>query len=91
MRMNRVLYAIILLTVIASSALAGVHAATHVSADASDCELCSAYNDPSDAITAKKVSIPVAPRQPIVPEHQETVEDRKIAFAVRQRAPPASV
>lgn len=88
--MNRALYSIVLLVLIASNALIGVHAASHVTVDPTECELCAAYNDPSDAIPADRVEIPPLQRQSHDSLCGAGVDAQTTPLTVRQRAPPAS-
>ena len=89
--MNRALYGLVLLLVIASNAFVGVHAASHVTADVTECELCAAYSDPSDSIPVDRVYIPPIARQSHELEYLDPETARSVLLSVRQRAPPASI
>ena len=88
--MSRSLCSFLLIVVIASNAFAGVHAATHVTTDQSECELCAAYNDPSDAIPADRIEVPPLARQRHDSECRDPIDTQSTRFDFRQRAPPSS-
>ena len=59
----------LLLLLFVSNAMVAAHAATHVSADAGDCELCAAYTNPTPALSGHCPTLPAitAPAQSIEP------------------------
>ncbi len=57
--MSRKWQRLLLLTLIVSQVLLGVHAATHPPVGQVKCEICSAYGDPIDSLPAGDLSPPV--------------------------------
>jgi len=81
----------ILLALVVSNAMMGVHVATHMSAEPSECSLCTAYGDPTAvaASTGLSVSADVGPDV-----HSGTFQsfESSLAFiSFRQRGPPAHI
>lgn len=79
----------VLLALLIGHASVAVHAATHESADASDCDLCITYNDSSEALDAHHEHgvRPVLDTQDFL-----SVKDWHapgLATSVRQRGPPS--
>lgn len=89
--MSRTLSAIILLFVIAGNALAGAHSATHVTANPGECELCAAYNDPTDAVPGNKVCVPPAAPRTDTYDCPDSVPSQACVRSPCQRGPPASI
>ena len=46
--------AVLILAIVVNFAAASVHAATHLSADAVDCEMCSGFFDAGDSVVADR-------------------------------------
>jgi len=89
--MNRTFCVTILLAVIASNVTVGAHAATHVQNAPGECELCSAYNDPSDAVPASKSSLPQIAGFFCSSEYSETRTGTAVDIDVHQRGPPVTI
>jgi len=89
--MKRILSVALLFFLVSSNAMLGAHAATHVPADLTECEYCSAYNDPLDGVAFAGISLPPAPRHCYTPEFHPPVEAVSIASGFRQRAPPPTI
>ena len=88
--MNRHWYGVLLLLlVVTGNVLVGVHAATHVASSLGECELCAAYNDPSDAIPVENAGSPPVVRQAETPEVTPSLGYSTAVVTARQRAPPA--
>lgn len=81
----------LLLALVVSNAMIGLHVATHVSAEPSECELCTAYGDPAKVMPSAGLSLPID-SHPVQAVHfcSAPQTTRSIA-AVRQRGPPLLV
>ena len=78
----------LLLAIIASNLLGGIHATSHAPADLGQCELCAAYGDPSDAIPSAGLSPPV-----VGPKHYDhrdftATDTGSVILGFWQRGPP---
>ncbi len=78
----------LLLALVVSNAMIGVHAATHVSADTSECELCTAYGDPSAVVPTSDLVLPLVAPARELPGVQRARCDCRTVFDLRQRGPP---
>lgn len=78
----------LLLALFVSNAMAGVHAATHVSPDPSECELCTAYGDPSTVVPTSDLIVPLVAGAGERPNGQRWLRDSRANFDIRQRGPP---
>ena len=81
----------VLLLIIVSHSMAGVHAATHAQADLSECELCAAYADPSYAIPAAEVPPPPIPTGLLSFQYLDKAATPASFFGVHARGPPLSI
>lgn len=81
----------ILLLIVASHSLASVHVATHAQIDQTDCALCAAYADPSDAITASGFSLPPGSICFEVIEYRDRAELSTPLLDVLPRGPPLAI
>lgn len=89
--MRRMSYLLLLLLIVAGNSMLGVHAATHLPADANECKLCAAYADPSDAIPTAEISMPSCSAFLHAPEFSDAVATVSAVFEFRQRGPPLSI
>lgn len=89
--MSRVQCISVLLLIIVSHSIAGVHAATHTQADLSECDLCAAYADPSDAIPAAEVSLPPVATGFLSFQYPDRAPTRLAIFGLHPRGPPLSI
>jgi hypothetical protein len=87
--MGRRLRNLLLLTVVISNLLLGVHVATHYSAGSVECELCAAYSDPSHAIPASDVAAPLDVGHAPLPVMVETCLRQSTRLTTCPRGPPA--
>lgn len=78
----------LLLALVLSNAMIGVHAATHMSADPSECELCTAYGDSSAVVPTSDVVMPLVAQAGELPGIQRARCDCRTVFDFRQRGPP---
>lgn len=78
----------LLLVIIASNLLVGVHATWHAPADLGQCELCAAYGDPSDAIRSAGLSLPTAGPQHRAPQSLTATDAVAVRLGFWQRGPP---
>lgn len=89
--MKRVHCISVLLLIIFSHSMAGVHTATHTQADLSECELCATYADRSDAIPAAEVSPPPIPAGLLSFQYLDKAPTTASVFGVYPRGPPLSI
>ncbi len=89
--MKRVHCISVLLLIIVSHSMAGVHAVTHAQADLTECQLCAAYADPSDAIPAAEVPPPPIPAGLLSFQYLDKAATPASVFAVYPRGPPLSI
>ena len=78
----------LLLALVLSNALTGVHAATHVPDDPSECELCTAYGDPSAVIPPSDPAMPLVAQATDVPNLRLAPGTSPAVLDLRQRGPP---
>jgi len=78
----------LLLAIIASNLLVGVHATWHAPADLSQCELCAAYGDPSDAIPSAGLSLATVGPQNQAPQVLAEIDAETVVLGFWQRGPP---
>ena len=99
--MNRLQYISVLLTIALSHAAVGIHSAAHNWADSSpvdpgqtelaECELCSAYSDPSDAIPATNSAPPSVETYLDPFRYNVPVEALSALIGVQPRGPPLAI
>lgn len=78
----------LLLALVVSNAMIGVHAATHVSADPNECELCTAYGDPSAVVPTSDLAMPVVAQASDIPSFRRARCDCRTVLDLRPRGPP---
>jgi len=78
----------LLLALVVSNAMIGVHAAIHVSADPNECELCTAYGDPSAVVPPSDLVMPVVAKASDIPNVQRVRCESRTVCDIRQRGPP---
>ena len=78
----------LLLALVVSNAMIGVHAATHMSADPSECQLCTAYGDPSAVVPTSDQAIPHVARARELPNVEPAHCNSRVVVDIRQRGPP---
>lgn len=78
----------LLLAIIASNLLVGVHATWHGPADLGQCELCAAYGDPSDAIPSAGLLLLVVGPQHYAQQAHTAIETGAVVLGFWQRGPP---
>lgn len=78
----------LLLALVVSNAMLGMHAATHVSADPSECELCTAYGDSSAVVPTSGLATPTVAHTSDVQSVLHTHVISRAACDLRQRGPP---
>jgi len=86
--MSRIRCITILLLIALSNSMVSVHAATHAQFDLSECELCAAYGDPSDAVANTGLSLPPVARQCLTSDYRDVVMTAAAIFCFQQRGPP---
>lgn len=89
--MNRAQCISVLLLIIVSHSLAGVHEATHTQADLIECELCATNTDPSDAIPAAEVSLPLLATRFLSLPPLDRAPALSAIFRFYPRGPPLSI
>ena len=99
--MNRLQYISVLLTIALSHAAVGIHAAAHSWTDSSpvdpgqtelsECELCSAYSDPSDAIPATNSAPPSVAAFLDSFKYRGPAEAFLAVIGVQPRGPPLAI
>lgn len=81
----------ILLALVVSNAMMGVHVATHVSAEPSECSLCTAYGDPTAVAASIGLSVSADAGSDIHSGIFKSFESSPAFINFRQRAPPAHI
>jgi hypothetical protein len=89
--MKRIGCLFVLLLFIAGNSLVGAHAATHAQMDLSECELCAAYADPSDAIPAAEHTLPPMVANYLAFEYGEHPETLFSVLVAQSRGPPHAI
>lgn len=89
--MNRAQCISVLLLIIVSHSMAGVHAATHAQANLPECELCAANANPSDAIPAAEISLPRVATSLLSFPYPNRAPACLAIFSVHPRGPPLSI
>ncbi len=78
----------LLVAIIVSNLLVGVHATWHAPADLGQCELCAAYGDPSDAIPSTGQSLATVGPQYHAPQVLVEIDAGTVVLGFWQRGPP---
>jgi len=81
----------LLLLLVVSNAMIGVHVVTHVSAEPSECELCTAYGDPGAAVPTTGLLMPVEYRPSEAAHFPATPKSTLCVSSCHPRGPPSLV
>lgn len=78
----------LLLALVVSNAMMGLHVATHVSAEPSECQLCTVYGDSATAMPTAGLSLPINIPAVEAIRFSSAPETSRSILSVRQRGPP---
>jgi len=89
--MRRMQCITVLLLLVVSHSMIAAHAATHMQADVTECQLCSMYGDPSDAVPAERSSDTLAGSHQYGADFGDSADCAPSIINYRQRGPPLTI